>query len=183
MTTLKTERLLMRPWRDADYEPFARINADPRAMEHFPAPLDRASSDRIAGLIRRFLEENGYGLWAVEVPGVAPFIGFVGLSDPHFEAPFMPAVEVGWRLHPDHWGHGYATEAARRAVAYGFEELGLDEVVSFTTPANRPSIAVMERLGMTRDPAEDFDHPRVPAGDPLRRHVLYRLPSPNRRPR
>ena len=117
---------------------------------------------------------DGFGLWAVEVAGGPPFIGFVGLAVPRFEAHFTPAVEVGWRLAREHWGRGYATEAARAALDYGFGTVGLEEVVSLTVPANTRSIAVMERLGMTRDPADDFDHPRLPEGHRLRRHVLYR---------
>jgi ribosomal-protein-alanine N-acetyltransferase len=172
---LRTDRLLLRPWRDEDLAPFAALNADPRVMEHFPAPLSAAESAASAARIRAHLEERGFGLWAVEVPGVTAFAGFVGLSVPRFEAPFTPCVEVGWRLACAHWGHGYATEGARAAVAFGFERLGLAEVVSFTVPGNVRSRRVMERLGMARDPGGDFDHPLIPAGHPLRRHVLYRL--------
>jgi RimJ/RimL family protein N-acetyltransferase len=116
---------------------------------------------------------NGFGWWAVEVPGVAPFAGFVGLQEPSFETWFTPCVEVGWRFAHEHWGHGYATEAARLAIAYGFDRVGLDEIVSFTVPANRRSVAVMERLGMRYD--GEFEHPRLPVGSRLRTHVLYRL--------
>jgi RimJ/RimL family protein N-acetyltransferase len=119
--------------------------------------------------------EHGFGLWAIELPGVAPFIGFAGLTWARFSAPFTPCVEVGWRLAFEHWGHGYATEAARLALGYGFGTLALSEVVSFTSATNLRSRAVMERLGMRRDPAEDFDYPSFPEGHPLRRHVLYRL--------
>lgn len=173
--TLRTGRLLLRRWRDEDRGPFAALNADPDVMEHFPSALTRAESDALAGRIESFLEANGYGLWAVERLDRGEFIGFVGLSVPSFEAPFTPAVEAGWRLAREHWGHGFATEAARAAVADGFERLGLEEIVSFTALSNVRSQAVMRRLGMTRDPAEDFDHPRLPEGHPLRRHVLYRL--------
>jgi RimJ/RimL family protein N-acetyltransferase len=172
---LRTGRLILRGWRPADREPFAALNADPVAMEHFPARLSREESDAFADRIEAGLRELGWGLWAVEVPGVAGFIGFVGLAEARFYAPFTPAVEVGWRLARANWGRGYATEAARAAVDHGFRELGLEEIVSFTIPANRRSRAVMERLGMTRDPADDFDHPGIPAGHPMRRHVLYRL--------
>jgi len=172
---LETPRLRLRPWRDADLAAFAALNADPEVMRWFPEPLDRERSDALAARIRRSMRLQGFGLWAVEVPGDAPFIGFVGLSEPGFEAPFMPCIEVGWRLARVWWGKGYATEAARAAVAYGFEALGRREIVSFTVVANRPSRAVMERLGMTHDPAEDFDHPSMSAGHPLQRHVLYRL--------
>jgi RimJ/RimL family protein N-acetyltransferase len=175
---LRTERLLLRQWRDEDLEPFAALNGDAETMRFFPAPPSRAESDALAERARRQIEEEGWGLWAVEVAGGASFIGFVGLARPSFEAHFTPAVEVGWRLSRGHWGRGYATEAARAAVAYGFEELALDEIVSFTSQLNEPSRRVMERLGMSRDPADDFEHPGVPAGHPLRPHVLYRLDRP-----
>jgi RimJ/RimL family protein N-acetyltransferase len=174
---LRTSRLVLRGWRPDDLEPFATLNADPRVMEHFPAPLTRPESDAfVRERIVPHFAEHGYSLWAVEVPGEASFIGSAGLLVPSFEAHFTPCVEVGWRLAFEHWGHGYATEAAHAAVAYGFEEAGLAEIVSFTVPANRRSIRVMERLGMT--PAGEFDHPRLPAGHPLQRHVLYKLRRP-----
>lgn len=175
VTGLRTERLLLRQWRDEDLEPFAALNADPETMRFFPAPPTREQSDALAAIARGQIEDEGWGLWAVEVEDGASFIGFVGLSRPSFEAHFTPAVEVGWRLAREHWGHGYATEAARAAVAHGFEELGLDEIVSFTSTLNEPSWRVMERLGMRHDPADDFEHPRVAIGHPLRAHVLYRL--------
>ncbi len=175
MAELLTERLLLRQWRDEDLEPFAELNADPETMRYFPAPPSREQSDALAARARRQIEDEGWGLWAVEVTGGGSFIGFVGLARPSFEAHFTPAVEVGWRLAREHWGRGYATEAGRAALAYGFEELGLEEVVSFTSRLNKPSWKVMERLGMSRDPGDDFEHPRVPAGHPLRPHVLYRL--------
>lgn len=172
---LRTDRLRLRRWREADRPPFARLNADPKVMEYFPSTLSRVESDAFVDWIEAFFDEHGFGLWAVEAVGVADFIGFVGLNIPAFPAHFTPAVEVGWRLDRPYWGRGYATEAARAAVAFGFETLGLAEIVSFTAPANVRSRHVMERLGMTRDPAEDFDHPRLPEGHALRRHVLYRL--------
>jgi len=168
-------RVRLRRWRDADRAPFAALNADPRVMEFFPTHPDRRQSDALVDRFESHFAEHGFGLWAVEVPGIAPFIGFVGLSIPSFAAHFTPCVEIGWRLAFDHWGRGYATEAARLVVAHGFVPLGLAAVVSFTAVANRRSQAVMERLGMRRDPAEDFDHPGLPDGHPLRRHVLYRL--------
>jgi len=174
---LRTDRLILRRWRESDREPFARMNADPEVMRHFPSTLTRAQSDGFAARIERQFEERGYGPWAVEIPGEAEFIGFVGLLHHTFPAHFTPATEVGWRLNRPYWGKGYATEAARAAVADGFGRLGLDEIVSMTAPANVRSIAVMERLGMTRNPADDFEHPNVPPGHPLRRHVLYRLSS------
>ena len=175
---LTTPRLRMRPWRDTDLPAFAELSADARVMEHFPKCLERCESDAAVQRIRERFDNEGYGLWAVEVPGVADFVGFVGLHVPTFEAPFMPCVEIGWRLAKDHWGHGYATEAAQRALDFAFEELRLDEIVSFTVPDNVRSRAVMERLGMTRSPDEDFDHPVLPEGHRLRRHVLYRISRP-----
>jgi RimJ/RimL family protein N-acetyltransferase len=184
---LRTPRLLLRRWRPADLEPFARLNADARVLEHLPWPLSREQSDALAARIAAHFAERGFGLWALEVPGVAPFVGFVGLSVPSFEAAFTPCVEVGWRLAAEHWGRGYATEAARAALAFGFEQLGLREILSFTVPANQRSRAVMERIGMTRDPTDDFDHPSLPPEHPLRQHVLYRiraraLPAPTSPP-
>ncbi|MBI2826015.1 MAG: GNAT family N-acetyltransferase [Planctomycetia bacterium] len=173
---LKTARLCLRQWRDDDLAPFADLNADPRAMEFMPKVLSRAESDALAERIGEHFARHRFGLWAVEVTGVADFIGFVGLSIPAFEAPFTPCVEIGWRLACEHWGRGYATEGAQAALQFAFEALKLDEVVSFTVPANTRSRRVMERLGMPRSPAEDFDHPMLAEGHPLRRHVLYRLP-------
>jgi RimJ/RimL family protein N-acetyltransferase len=175
---LRGERVLVRGWRLDDLEPFADLNADPRVMEHYPEPLTRARSDAMVRerILPQFAD-RGYGLWAVEVPGKEPFIGFVGLQAPAFEADFTPCVEIGWRLAFDAWGCGYATEAARLALAFGFAEAGLDEIVSFTSPENRRSIAVMERLGMRYD--GEFEHPNVPLGHRLRTHVLYRLARPD----
>jgi ribosomal-protein-alanine N-acetyltransferase len=171
---------VLRQWTEEDLEPFAKYSADPEAMRYFPSTHSREQSDALAREFARALEERGWGFWAVEVRDGPPFIGFVGLTEPGFEAPFAPAVEVGWRLGREHWGHGYATEAARAAMNFGFEELDLNEIVAITVPANHRSRRVMERLGMTRDPPGDFDHPRMPEG-PLRRHVLYRLARPDRR--
>jgi len=172
---LQTERLRLRAWREADLAPFAALNADPWVMEYFPRALDRAESDALAARIAAHFTRHGFGLWAVEAPGRAEFIGFVGLAVPSVHAHFMPAVEIGWRLAPEHWGSGYATEAARAALAFGFRALGLDEIVSFTVPANWRSRRVMERLHMKHSPADDFEHPALPAGHRLRPHVLYRL--------
>jgi RimJ/RimL family protein N-acetyltransferase len=168
-------RVLLRPWREEDRDAFAALNADPRVMEFFHHPLSRAESDVMAGHLVAHFDKRGFGLWAVEVPGVAPFIGFTGIAVPAFGAHFTPCMEIGWRLAFAHWGQGYATEAARLALGYGFGTLALSEIVSFTSTANRRSRAVMERLGMQRDPVDDFDHPGLPEGHPLRRHVLYRL--------
>lgn len=178
MTTLRTDRLILRPWREEDLGPFADLNADTEVMRHFPATMDRAASDAFAGRIRAHFDDTGWGLWAVEVPGVAPYVGFIGLQPVGFDAHFTPAVEVGWRLARDWWNRGYATEGARAAVTFGFDELGLDEIVSMTIVANEPSRRVMAKLGMSRDPADDFDHPRLPDWQHSR-HVLYRLQRPS----
>lgn len=175
---LETERLLLRPWRPSDRAPFAALCADPGVMEFMPHVLTRGESDALADRIEAGLRERGFGLWAVELRGEIPFAGFVGLDVPRFEAAFTPCVEIGWRLARAAWGRGLATEGARAAAAFGFERAGLRELVSFTSESNRRSRRVMEKLGMVRDPAEDFDHPSLPEGDPLRRHVLYRLARP-----
>ena len=147
-------------------------------MEHFPAALSREDSDSLASRIQAHLEEHGYGLWAVEIPGVTAFAGFVGLSIPRFTAHFTPCVEIGWRLAATQWGFGYATEGARAVLQFGFTELGLDEIVSFTVPGNLRSRRVMEKIGMRHQPADDFDHPTLPPEH--RRHVLYRIRNPTR---
>jgi len=171
---LQTPRLLLRPWRDADLAPYAALNADREVMRHFPALLSREESDAQAERIRAKLDAQGWGLWAVEVKGGAPFIGFVGLAVPGFDAPFMPATEIGWRLARSAWGQGYASEAARAALGFGFMQRGLEAIVAFTAVGNQRSRAVMERIGM-QNTGQDFEHPRVPEGSPLRRQVLYRL--------
>lgn len=170
---LATPRLRLRPWRESDLAPFAAMNADPLVMEHFAAPLSRQESDAYARRMQAAIEERGWGNWALEVIGGEPFVGFTGLSVPSFEAHFMPCTEIGWRLARSAWGQGLATEAARAALDFGFGELGLAEIVSFTALGNARSVAVMERLGMRRD--GEFDHPRFPDGHRLRRHVLYRI--------
>jgi RimJ/RimL family protein N-acetyltransferase len=174
--TLRTQRLLLRPWRDQDREPFAALNADPKVMEWFQAPLTKAQSNAFVDWIEQRFQETGWGCWAVEIPGVDPFIGFVGLS-PADTTLGYPSVEIGWRLAASHWGHGYAPEAAREALRFGFEDLGLAEIVSFTSVGNEKSRRVMTKLGMTWTPEDDFDHPRVPKTSPLSRHVLYRINS------
>ena len=172
---LATERLLLRRWRDEDREPFAALNVDPIVMEHFPALLSRSESDAFVDRIEEKFDANGYGLWAVEVRGSDKFIGFVGLNPVPFEAHFTPALEVGWRLARSAWGCGYATEGGKAALQFAFENVGVREIVSFTSTTNVRSQAVMQRLGMTRDPSDDFDHPHLAEGDRLRRHVLYRI--------
>ena len=171
---LETERLLLRRWRTEDRAPFAALNADPEVMRHFPALLTRRESDGLADRIETYMERAGWGLWAMEERATGRFLGFTGLARPGFEAPFMPAVEIGWRLQRAAWGQGFATEAARAAVRFAFDELKLAEIVSLAVVANERSRAVMRRLGMTHDPADDFDHPLVEQPH-LRRHVLYRL--------
>jgi RimJ/RimL family protein N-acetyltransferase len=170
-----TERLILRHWRDSDREPFARMNADTRVMAFFPRILSSLESDSMVDEIQAHFRQHGFGLCAVELRRDQNFIGFIGLSVPSFEAHFTPCVEIGWRLAADYWGLGLATEGAEAIVRYGFEDLGLDEMVSLTVPANTRSRRIMEKLGMTHDAADDFDHPRLPDEHSLRRHVLYRL--------
>lgn len=170
-----TERIVLRTWLPGDSEPFAAMNADAEVMEHFPSPLGHSESDQLIDRIMEEFERNGFGLWAIELRDEGRFAGFTGLSVPGFEAHFTPAVEVGWRLARWSWCHGYATEAATAALDFGFVDRGLKEIVSFTSVDNVRSQAVMRRLGMTSDPAEDFDHPSLPPGHRLRRHVLYRI--------
>jgi len=172
---LRTERLILRRWRPEDREPFAALNADPEVMHFFMSTLSREESDAIVDRIEAHFAEHGFCFWALEVPGVTPFAGFVGMSIPRFEAHFTPCVEIGWRLAREYWGRGYATEGAAECLRYAFEELRLPEVVSYAVVANERSRAVMERLGMAHDPADDFDHPGLPDGHPLRRHALYRI--------
>lgn len=173
--TIRTERLLLRRWREADRLPFQAMNADPRVMEFMPSLLSATESDALVDRAQAHFERHSFGPFAVELRDELTFAGFIGLSIPAFDAPFMPAVEVGWRLAFDCWGRGLATEGARAVVRNGFEELGLESIVSFTVFENLRSRRVMEKIGMTHDPRDDFDHPGLPEGHPLRRHVLYRL--------
>lgn len=177
---LSTERLILRRWREADREPFAALNADPDVMDYFPSRLTRAQSDQLISRIEAGFDQRGYGLWALELRATDELIGFTGLDTPSFEAHFTPAVEVGWRLARSAWHNGYATEGAQASLAFGFEEAGLEEIVSFTSIVNLRSRAVMERIGMTHDPADDFDHPDLEEGDRLSRHVLYRMSALDR---
>lgn len=172
---IRTERLLLRGWRESDLVPFAELNADPEVIRFLAGARSRAESDQLVDEIVRGWGRDRYGLWAIERRSDGAFLGFTGLSRPTFDAPFMPAVEVGWRLARFAWGNGYATEAAEAALAFGFRTAGLDEIVSFTATGNTRSRRVMERIGMHHDPADDFDHPRLPQDHELRRHVLYRL--------
>lgn len=171
---IRTKRLLLRDWRDDDLEAFAALNADPVVMEHFPSLMDRAQTEAAVGRIRAHFDREGFGLWAVEVPGVVPFIGFTGLARPAFMPQF---VEVGWRLAHAYWGAGYATEAARAAVDYAFDTLKLPELISMTVPSNVRSQRVMQKLGFVRDPDADFEHPNIPIGSRMRAHWLFRLRS------
>jgi len=172
---LITDRLLLRRWSDRDRAPFAAMNADPRVTKYFPSRLTREQSDAMIDRIEQLFETRGFGLWAVEVRATGQFAGFVGLSMPRFEAHFTPCVEIGWRLAAEQWGRGVATEGARRVMRFAFQVTELESLVSFTVPANRASIRVMEKIGMHHDPADDFEHPSLPPDSPLRRHVLYRL--------
>jgi RimJ/RimL family protein N-acetyltransferase len=172
--SLRTPRLLLREWRDEDAEPFAAMSFDPTVMEYLLPFSDRAASDAWIERMRRHNDEHGFAYWAVELPGTAGLIGAIGLSCVRtLPVPFAPAVEIGWRLALAHWGQGYASEAAQATIDDGFGRLHLDEIVAFTVLTNQRSRRVMERLGMIRDPSEDFDHPAFPEGHPLRRHVLY----------
>jgi len=197
--TLLTNRLLLRPWCEADRKHFAMVNADPIVMEHFPGTLTQMESDAMVDRIQSGFAERGWGLWAVELlarhRGMKPedetnhpvsdaaqrlsprpgFIGFVGLAIPRYEAHFTPCVEVGWRLERRAWGFGFATEAARASLHFGFETLKLDQIVSTTAVSNIRSQRVMQRLGMNHNPCDNFDHPLLPDDHRLRRHVLFRL--------
>ena len=174
---IRTERVTLRQWRDSDLEPFARLNADARVMAHFPKVLGRDASDALAQAWRTQISERGWGLWAAELRASGEFLGFVGLQVPAAPLPFGPCVEVGWRLAHEHWGHGYASEAARAAVQFGFMQLKLAEIVSFTAVGNQRSRAVMQSVGLLQDPFP-FEHPSVPEDSPLRTHYLYRLANP-----
>jgi RimJ/RimL family protein N-acetyltransferase len=172
---IETERLLLRRWKEEDREPFCRMNADPRVMEFMPECMTRAESDLLLDRINGHFKKHGFGLFAAELREERLFIGFIGLTVPSFEAHFTPCVEIGWRLAADDWGRGLATQGARAVAKYAFAGLELDELVSFTVPANIRSRRVMGKIGMTHNSADDFDHPGLPEGHPLRRHVLYRL--------
>lgn len=179
LAELATERLRLRQWRETDRAPFAEMSADPVVMEFYPAPSTREESDAAIDRWRAQIADQGWSNWAVEIAQSREFIGFVGLTVPRRVLPFSPCVEIGWRLARPYWGQGYATEAARAALAFGFDTLALDEIVSFTALVNRRSRAVMERIGMT-DAGEDFEHPAVPEGHALRPHCLYRIRKPSR---
>lgn len=168
---ITTPRLLLRQWRESDLAPFAAMNADPRVMEHFPNVLTREESDAMVGRIQHFIAENGFGFWAVEIPGVTDFAGFIGLSKPKFESHFTPCVEVGWRLAVEYQGKGYATEGGKASLEFGFNELGLTEIYSFTATTNQKSEHVMQKIGMEK--LGEFEHPMIAEGHRLRKHLLY----------
>ena len=172
---IETDRLRLRGWGDDDREPFAAINADSEVARFLGAPLTREQSDALVDRIISGWDVHGFGLWAVQPKELDTCVGFVGLWVPSISAPFMPCVEIGWRLGRDVWGRGYVPEAARATLAFAFERLMLDEVVSMTARENQKSRRVMEKLGLTYDPTDDFEHPNLRSGDPLRDHVLYRL--------
>lgn len=172
---IETERLILRPWKLRDRAPFAALNADPAVMEYFPTGLTRAESDATITRMEDRRAREGFTFDAVERRADGVFLGMVGLARATFDAPVCPCVEIGWRLAPAHWGQGYATEAARAWLGYGFDALECDEIVAFSVPANARSHAVMRRIGMTRDPARDFEHPALPQGHALRPHVLHAI--------
>lgn len=176
---LTTKRLLLRQWKESDLPLFAKMNADSRVMEWFHSTLSKEESDSLAERIQKELREQEYGLWAIEVVGAAPFIGFVGLHHQDFSADFTPCIEIGWRLAYEHWGKGYAFEAASKVTEYAFQTLKLHELVSFTAVGNQRSRKLMEKLGMTRRSEDDFKYPKLPKGHPLQPHVLYRLKNSN----
>jgi len=173
--TLTTDRLILRQWRPQDIPAYAAMSGDPRVMEHYPAIQSRAESEASLLRFQARIAERGWGIWALEDRASGETVGFTGLQHPPFEEHFTPCIEIGWRVAFERWGEGLAPEAARAALAFGFERLGVDEIVAMTSLPNRRSMRVMEKLGMTRDPADDFDVPMIPEGHRLRRHVLYRL--------
>jgi RimJ/RimL family protein N-acetyltransferase len=172
---LHTPRLLLRQWRAEDLSPLAQMSADPQVMRYFPACLTRAESAAIIRRCQAHFARHGFGLWALERKDTGAFIGFAGLGHIGFEAHFTPAIEIGWRLGREHWGQGFASEAAREVLRYGFDQLGTHRIVAFTAEGNLPSRRVMQAIGMRHDPADDFEHPKLPAGHPLRHHVLYQI--------
>ncbi|HJD98001.1 GNAT family N-acetyltransferase [Mailhella massiliensis] len=169
---LETPRIRLRPWKEDDLAPFRVLNADPTVMRFFPAPLTHEESDALAAALQERMKRQGFGLWALDIPGLTPFAGFVGLNVPAFKPSL---VEIGWRLHKDFWGQGFATEAAALAMEAGFSLFQLKEICSFTATLNTPSERVMQRLGMEHRPEDDFDHPALPPEHRLARHVLYRM--------
>jgi RimJ/RimL family protein N-acetyltransferase len=174
-TILRTRRLILRRWKESDLLPFARMNADQRVMEFMLGKMTKEETRQSIEGVKKHFDAHGFGRWAVEIDDSGKFIGFVGISIPPYTLPFSPCVEVAWRICPEEWGRGYAPEAAKEALRDGFERVGLEEIVSFTTLTNLKSRRVMEKLGMQHCPDQNFDHPMVPEGHSLRRHVLYRM--------
>jgi len=174
MKSPRCDRLLLRRWQPSDREPFAELNADPEVTEFLAGPLSISQSNLLAGKIEQHFDKHDFGLWAVEVLGEVSFAGFVGLFIPNFTSHFTPCIEIGWRLARGAWGKGYATEGAKAVLQFGVEQLGINEIVSFTTIKNTRSRRVMEKIGLTHNPEDDFDHPNLPSNHPLLRHVLYR---------
>lgn len=172
---LETNRLILRNWHESDLEPWIEMCADEDVMRYFPSTLSPAEARERARVYSERLERNGYGLWIAEIKGGARFAGIIGVHDVSFEAAFTPAIEAGWRLAHEHWGNGYAVEGARAVIAYAFEHLYRSEVVAMTSAFNIPSQRVMQKLGMTHDPRDDFEHPNIAPGHRLRKHVLYRI--------
>ncbi|MDB9952010.1 GNAT family N-acetyltransferase [Porticoccaceae bacterium] len=171
---METQRLKLRQWIASDRKPFSKLNADPQVMEYFPDVLSETESNAMVDRIEALIKKNGWGFWAVELKASGAFIGFVGLHSPRVKLPFNPCIEIGWRLSKEHWGNGYATEAAQAALNYGFEHLKLDEIVSFTSIVNRPSQAVMRKINMSNT-NENFMHPSIPDGNALEEHVLFKI--------
>ncbi len=175
MKPIETQRLVLRQWNPSVREAFYKMNSDPVVMEYMPKILTREESDGLMARIEEHFDKHHFGLCAVEEKETGALVGFTGLSVPRFESHFTPCVEIGWRLDKAFWGKGYATEAAVATLAAGFNLFGLEEIVSFTSPLNQRSISVMKRLKMTSNPSDDFEHPALPEGHPLRKHVLYRI--------
>jgi len=171
---LETDRLRLRQWKDSDFPIFAEMNADPIVMEYYPSTLKKQESDEVAKTFQSLILERGWGFWALERKSDEKFVGFVGLHEPQPDLPFSPCVEIGWRLAKKYWGEGYATEAAKQALKFAFEVLLLSNVYSFTSVLNLRSRAVMERLNMV-NVNQNFLHPKVPDGSPLKEHVLYKI--------
>lgn len=174
---LETERLILRRWQDSDLEPFSAIVGDPEVRRYYPSTLTKDETKNLISRFESHFEEEGFGLFALELKSTGELIGYTGLNKPTFQAHFMPCVEIGWQLARHQWGKGYAPEAARKVLENGFVRLNLAEIVSFTTVRNTQSRRVMEKLGMQRNPSDDYEHPMLPAGHPLKPHVLYRLPK------
>ena len=175
---LRTERLHLRRWVDSDRAPFAAMSADARVATYLMGVLTRQESDALVDRILDHFEQHGFGVWAVEIPNVAPFAGYIGLAVPNLEAHFTPCVEIAWRLAFEHWGHGYATEGAKAVLTFGFDCLRLEKIVAYTASGNERSRRLMQRIGMRHDPKDDFKHPLLPTGHRLSHQVLYRVTRP-----